>query len=129
MTHEQRIASIQKVTIRASALQAFGTLLVILAAIGIWHKDYPEPANTAGFYVGGLLILLLVVTLFQQLVSQTLDTLALRNEPESLILAMYQDLAQQGQIAPKWIMSKTRAGFIIAVGTLACTWFFISLLR
>lgn len=128
MTHEQRITAIQKVTVKASVIQAVGTLLVILSSLGIWHKAYPEPEQSVGFCVGGLVVFALTVTLIQQLVSQGMATRALRTDSEMMISAMYQELQGSGAIGPKKPMTKARSILLMVSVFGFSTWFFIHLL-
>lgn len=128
MTHEQRVAAIQRVTIKASVIQAVGTVLVIFSALGIWHKAYPQPEQSVGFYVGGLVVFALTVTLAQQLISQTMATRALRADSEMLISAMYQELQESGDIGQRKPMTKARSILLMVVLFSFSTWFFISLL-
>lgn len=128
MTHEQRIAAIQRVTIKASVIQAVGTVLVIFSALGIWHKAYPQPEQSVGFCVGGLVVFALTVTLVQQLISQMMAARALRKDSEMVISAMYQELQDSGTIGPKKPMSKTRSILLMVAVFSVSTWFFIRVL-
>lgn len=128
MTHEQRVAAIQRVTVKASVIQAVGTVLVIFSALGIWHKIYPQPEQSVGFYVGGLVVFALMVTLVQQLFSQTMATRALSKDSEILISAMYQELQDSGTIGPKKPMTKARSILLMVAVFSFSTWFFIRVL-
>ncbi|WP_434676667.1 hypothetical protein [Pseudomonas sp. D3-10] len=128
MTHEQRVAAIQRVTIKASVIQAAGTLLVIFSALGIWHKVYPQPEQSVGFYVGGLVVFALTVTLVQQLFSQTMAARALSKDSEIMISAMYQELQDRGTIGPKKPLTKARSLMLMVAIFSFSTWFFIRVL-
>lgn len=128
MTHEQRVSAIQRVTIKASVIQAVGMLLVIFSALGIWHKAYPQPEQSVGFCVGGLVVFALTVTLVQQLISQTMAMRALRTDSEMLISSMYQELQDSGNIGPRKPMTKARSILLMVAVFSFSTWFFIHVL-